>query len=131
MRIVRGQENRIVLTLTEKATTNNSEWIIQFTNDITGEIKVIGVVDVSEYQERANIFLITESDTENLSYATVKLIAGQWSYEAYEMAPSSPRNLDPDDALESCETGICMVVEDYEVANFTTNEDKNNPVFEG
>jgi hypothetical protein len=133
MLIQKGTTNTIALTLNEKREETDSEFIIKFFNSFTGASKVLGLTDVSDYKDRANIFNITENDTENLSHSVVKLEpTGKWEYTVYEMAESSPRNLDPDDAIGEVETGICIVWSGSEsqVKTFSVDEDKNTPVFD-
>lgn len=134
MYIVKNQVNTVSLTLTEKATTDDPEWIIKFTNDTTGLSKVVAVTDISDFQERSNIFLIEENDTEDLSSGVVSLSpSGQWTYTAYEMERSSPRSLDTDDALAEVETDMCKVYDATEglTESFDEDDEINNPVFEG
>lgn len=134
MYIVKGSVNKVALTLSEKATGQNSEWLIKLTNSITGEKteKVFAVYDLSNFP-RANIFNITESVNEDLGNGTVSLSpSGEWSYIAYEMASSSPRNLDPNDALGIVETGVCVVFDPTESQKvfFDEEDNKNNAVFD-
>lgn len=132
MLIVKGQSNKITLTLREKSTDTDSEYIIKLTNDFSGAVKIFAVQEVSEYPTRANIFNVTESENEDLENGVVSLsLVGQWTYVAYEMAVSSPKNLDPDDALGIVETGRCEVVDDSEVPQspFSEDEEKDSPVF--
>lgn len=133
MNIQRGQNNTIALTLRELAEDSDSDFIIEFTNDITGERdkRVVPVIE-TETGKRATVFNITESDTENIQAAVVKLNPpGQWTYTAYEMAPSSPRNLNVSEAIKVVESGRCLVEgEETTYEEFNTDEDKNTAVFE-
>lgn len=133
MRIIKGQANKVAATFTEKATESDSDWLLKFSNDTTGLSKIFAVYDISEYKDRANVFYITESDNEDLQEGRVSLSpSGQWTYTAYEMAPSSPRNLDPDDALGIVETGRVLVYDSTESSKIFFDEDdtKNNKVFD-
>lgn len=134
MIIYKGQENKIALTLTEKATRTDSDFIIEFKNEFDGEStkRVIPVIDISDYPERANIFILTESETENIQAAIVKLDPpGQWSYKAYEMLSSSPRNLNVNEAISVVETGIVEVIgQATQYGEFTQDQYKNNATFE-
>lgn len=136
MYIVKGTTNKISTPLIENAEDPDSEWLVKLTNDFTGlsTEKVFAVSDISLHKERSSVFLITESIAENLSNGIVSLSpSGKWSYVIYEMAPSSPRNLDPADAIKIVKEGIAHVFDPTEgaVVVFDTDEDKNNPVFEG
>ncbi len=137
MNIVKNTVNKIALTLTEKALYANSEWLIKLENDMNGDngSKVFAVDDISDsvQRKRANVFYVTESETEDLLNATVSLSpTGRWNYIAYEMAPSSPRSLDTNNALSIVETGICMVTDPTEgqVNVFDVDENKNNATFD-
>lgn len=133
MRIKKGQSNSVALTLNEKRQESDSEFIVKFTQDFNGNSKVVGLTDISEYPVRSNIFNITESETELLAHGVVNLeTTGQWDYTVYEMEQSSPRNLDPEDAIKIVETGICIVTDDSEsvVKTFTVDETKNTPSFD-
>jgi len=134
--INKNSVNKIAVTFSEKATYSNSEWLIKFTNDVNGAngSRVIAVDDISLFKTRSNIFYITESNTEDLPNAIVKLDPpGSWTYIAYEMAPSSPRNMDIEDAIGIVEEGICDVVDlsKPEVITFKTDNEKNNYTFKG
>lgn len=132
MLIIKGQSNKVPLTLREKSSESDSEYIIKLTNDFSGEEKIFAVQEVSVYPDRASVFNVTESDTEDLENGVVSLSdAGRWTYTAYEMEISSPKNLDPDDAIGIVETGICDVFDDSDVPTspFSEDEEKNSPVF--
>lgn len=134
MNIQKGIDNIVVLTLTEKSTLLNPEYLIEFTNNLTGDktSKVIAVTDISDYVESYNKFIITESNTEDLQNSIVYLSPiGKWSYTVYEMESSSPRNMNIADAVGIVETGICDVIGvDIAKSVFDEEETKNNGVFD-
>lgn len=134
--IIKNTKNKVALTLSEESSLTTQDWLLKLTNDVTGAEtqRVVALHDISEPPSRANIFEITESDSEDLLQSVVSLSpSGQWTYEAYEMAPSSPRNMDPSQAVKLVEAGRCLVVDPYETHNnfFDEHENKNSPVFEG
>jgi len=133
MYLIKNHVNTIALTLTEKAIANDSEWLIKLTNDVTGQSKIFAVEDISEFQERANIFLIEENDTEDLRNGIVSLSpSGQWTYRVYEMAPSSPRNLETEYSLGEVKSGRALVEDltENEKNNFDEDDQINNQVFD-
>jgi hypothetical protein len=134
MNIQKGIDNTVVLTLSEKSTLLSPEYLIEFTNDMTGDktSKVVAISDISDYVESYNKFIITESNTEDLQNSIVSLSpVGKWSYIVYEMESSSPRNMNTADAIGIVETGICEV-EGIEISKsvFDEEETKNNGVFD-
>lgn len=138
MEIIKNSINKVVLTLTENSISSNSDYLLKLTNDTTGQSaqKIIALTDTSSYyqKQRANIFTITESTNEDLTNSIVNLTpSGQWTYKAYEMNPSSPRNMDESQSIKMVESGICLVIDNEETKNnfFNNEEVKNNSVFEG
>lgn len=107
--IIKGQANTVVLTLDEKATTSTHDWLFEFINDVTGDIKLFTGFDISSTKTRFNKFIITESLTENVYNSTISLESGYWSYTVYEMAQTSPVSLIKSSALATVETGKAWV----------------------
>lgn len=126
MRIVKNFTNKVALTLSQETTNNDSEWIIEFVNVLSKESKVVCLEDISEFQERSNIFEIIENENEDLSNSVVSLSEGQYDYTVYEMAPSSPRNLDPDDAIKIVKEGILIVADESVEEDNSFSEDDND-----
>ena len=134
MNIQKGIDNTVVLTLSEKSTLLSPEYLIEFTSNLAGSktSKVVALTDISDYVESYNMFVITESNTEDLQNSIVYLSpVGKWSYIVYVMQSSSPRNRNTADAVGIVETGICEVEGVDEVRNvFDEDETKNNGVFD-
>lgn len=133
--ITKNTLNKVALTLSEKASSPTSDFLLELINDIVGtpSKRVIALYDTGGFP-RANIFEIQENATEDLANSIVCLSpTGQWTYNAYEMTPGSPRNMDPAQAIKIVETGICLVNDPGETKNnfFDEDENKNSPVFEG
>jgi len=124
MVITKNSSNIVTLTLDEKATLTNHDWIIQFTNCTTGKSKTKLVTDVSSFPTRYNKFVIVEPTDVELSPS------GQWTYSVYEVPLSSPPINDISQAVKVVETGICDVKELTTVVTFTDGEAKNNGVFD-
>jgi hypothetical protein len=101
----------MVMTLTEKSTLTNPYFLFNFTSDVTGEAVNFIASDLSNYTDRYNQFLITEtSGTAIYTSGTIELSpTGTWTYKVYEQTSSS--NLNPllCDNLTPLEVGIVKV----------------------
>lgn len=91
IRIVKGENNYLRLTLAEKTTLATPYYLFVFKSDVTKEEKIFKQFDTSSYPYRYNQFLITEtSGTENLSSGVVEFNpTGFWEYKVYEMSDSA------------------------------------------
>lgn len=135
MVIKKNQANIIVLTLTEKCTQPNHDFLFEFTNEQSGEIKYCYAPDLSNWPLRYNEFTITDSVTEIPSAGQLNFTpVGSWSYKVHEMPqsspPSSPPSLDPADSLKVVETGSLFVYGEDSVTEFDSDENKSKAVFE-
>ena len=114
------------MTLTEKSTLSSPYFLFQFTSDITNDSIVFLASDLSNYTDRYNKFLITEtSGTVNLSSGTIELNpTGTWTYRVFEQTSSS--NLDPNlvDNKTPLEIGIVKVKGTE--TSYDTNSDIDN-----
>ena len=127
--LYKSTANTVSLTLDESATTSTYDVLFKFVNELTGESKVFAANDTFD-GSRCNTFVITESNTENLYNATVKLESGQWTYTAYQMPVSSPNSIDINQAVKVLEIGRVTVYESDSQTLFDDNEDKNSVTFE-
>lgn len=133
MYLVKSIQNTVTLRLQANASTANPQWLFKLTCDQTGQSKVFAAEDISDFTEAYNLFRITEGSSEDLSNGHVSLSpSGTWTCDVYEMAASSPRNLNVEDAIKKVKTEICIVYDgtEGEVNNFTEEEDRDNPVFD-
>lgn len=133
MKLVKGIRNTTVLRLQANATTPNPQWLFRLTNDFTGEQKVFAADDESDYTEAYNLFQITESANEDLTHGVVSLSnSGQWTFEAFEMEESSPRNMNPDQALSTVKIEKVLVIDGSEgqANDFDEDDEKDTPVFD-
>ena len=132
MIIYKGQNNKIGLTLKEKQTLTLSDFVIKFTNDITGRTNTCALTDISSYPTRVNVFYVEEGTNDPINAKVILNEEGQWTYEVHELPQSSPKILDLTQSVAILETGILFVKDTGEVNNtFHTDETKNNGVFEG
>lgn len=98
--------NKVVLTLNEKQTISNPDWLFEFINDTTGEIKIFHATDISLATARYNEFIVTDNSIENPYNGTMNFRpVGYWSYTIYEMNATSPIDLDPANAVGIVEIG--------------------------
>lgn len=127
-----NQSNTVALTLNEKQPIANVDWLFEFTNDITGGIKLFTATDSSTATERYNLFTITDNMTENPYSGTMYFRpVGYWSYKIYAMTQSSPVNLDPLTAISMVESGKVLIKEqDVITPNFDDDDTINNAIFD-
>ena len=100
IQLTKGQTQNIILTLTEKQTLTNPNYLFVFENRSTNtDVKFVKLnnTDISAYKERYNEFTIVVNSHFNTS------LNGQYTYTVYEQA--SPSNLNPT-GLNLLETGI-------------------------
>lgn len=89
LHLTKGQTDNIVLTLTEKATLTNPNWLFIFESRLTNEtisFVILGSADLSAYKERFNSFDLVVN-----TYFANKTI-GEYTYSIYEQASSSNTN---------------------------------------
>ena len=118
--LIKGQVNKIILTLSEKATLTSPNWLFYFKSRNTNEtvaFVILNNADLSAYKERFNAFNITVS-----SYFANKL-PGEWSYQIYEQVSSS--NLIPSQATSMVESGQASL-NDTSQFSFTTYSNQTN-----
>jgi hypothetical protein len=118
--LIKGQVNKIILTLSEKATLTSPNWLFYFKSRNTNEtvaFVILNNADLSTYQERYNAFNITVS-----SYFANKL-PGEWSYQIYEQTSTS--NLIPSNATSMVESGQATL-NDTSQFSFTTYSNQTN-----
>jgi hypothetical protein len=100
IRLIKGQTQNIILTLTEKQLLTSPNYLFIFENRSTNtEIKFVRLnnTDISAYKERYNEFSIVVNTYFNTS------LNGQYTYTIYEQ--TSTTNTDPT-GLNLIESGI-------------------------
>jgi hypothetical protein len=131
IRINKGQVNDVILTLTEKATITNPDYLFKFFHQLTGEIKIFAASDLSTSTIRYNEFDIEETSTEDLYIGKVELKEGFHQYTIYEMTQASPADLDPDNAIGIVEVGKVLVTGTAQaIEYFDSNYVKDIPAYE-
>lgn len=108
--IKKGQENYIVVTVSDRSILNNPFNLIIFYNKFNPDVERSCVIEnISNNRLRYDEFIIEEiSNPDNLE-GQIFLLAGEWSYEIYE---SSIKTLDISDTTGVVlETGLVIVIE--------------------
>ena len=84
--INKNDNTNIFLTLAEKTTLATPYYLFVFTSDVDRNEVIFTANDLTEYKERYNKFLITEtSGTTTLTSGVITLTpTGFWSYKVYE-----------------------------------------------
>lgn len=105
IKITKGQANTVVLTLTEKSTLTNPDYLFVFKNDQTEVEYIFIAADTSLYTDRYNKFTITEtsSNTDPLDGEVELPLTKFYTYTIYEQ--NSATNLDPALATGVVEVG--------------------------
>lgn len=130
--IYTSQTNILVLTLTEKVTLEEPFFLFVFTNEQTRHKSYCVAADESEFRQRYNKFIITESDSPDPLNGEVTLQpAGTWRYEVYEQSEAT--NLDPENAavVTLLETGIARVVGTPATHHTYSPDSEINYIYEG
>ena len=114
-----AQTNTIYVTLTEKQSLGNPNYLFRFKNRTTHEeVRFVRLyaTDLSPFKERYNQFSISVN-----TYFFQKDL-GEWEYFIYEQI--STTNTDPDLAYSLLETGI-MVLDEVTSPTFTEYQSNN------
>lgn len=114
-----AQTNNIYVTLTEKQSLGNPNYLFRFKNRTTHEeVKFVKLfaADISPFKERYNQFSISVS-----TYFFQKDL-GEWEYFIYEQI--STTNTDPALAYSLLETGI-MILDEVSSPTFTEYQSNN------
>lgn len=93
--IIRGTNNTVVFTLTERVTLSNPYFLMKCTSRSSRGTKLfILPSNQSSYTDRYDKFTITESANEILTSGTVELKpTGDWDYQIFEQTSSSNLNI--------------------------------------
>jgi hypothetical protein len=117
IRLIKGQTQSIILTLTEKQLLTNPNYLFVFTNrSANTEVKFVklNATDISIFKDRYNEFSIVTNTNFGSS------LNGQYVYEVYEQ--TSTTNLNPT-GLNLLETGIMELVgEAFSYTQYSTND---------
>lgn len=132
MYIIKNTSNTITESLLEAATSVTQDWLFEFKNEMTGEIKYCSQDNISLFPSRYSEFVITDSTIEDPYNGTLNFTpTGSWSFIIYEMPVASPPSLIPSGYLSIVKTGSLTVKDLTENVNinFNAEETKSNRVF--
>lgn len=121
MQLKKNQVNsNITLTLTEKTTITDANYLFQFQSDQTKEDYFLICQDLAttEQKKRFNLFNITEGVDDPLNSSIILGLTGRYHYYIYEQV--SATNLDPT-GLTIVERGI-MVLKGTQDSNYVSYE---------
>lgn len=121
MQLKKNQVNsNITLTLTEKTTITDANYLFQFQSDQTKEDYFLICQDLAttEQKKRFNLFNITEGVDDPLNSSIILGLTGRYHYYIYEQV--SDTNLDPT-GLTIVERGI-MVLKGTQDSNYVSYE---------
>jgi len=104
----KASANTIVVTLKEKTTLSPVYYLWQFESKQSGVKRYCIATDISQYKDRYNEFVITETSTPTPTNGQISLAeGGEWNYTVYEQSSNS--NLNPT-GLTVVERGIAKVI---------------------
>lgn len=132
MYILKNTSKEFVFTLAEKSTTLNAEYLFEFTNQTTGEIKYCVTQDLSNYKLRYNKFMFSDNTSleiplnGQLNFSP----SGTWFYKVYEMPLLSPPSLDPSQSVGVVQEGILIVEGETTEVMFNVDSNKYNKTFD-
>jgi len=119
--LTKGQTNSIILTLKEKQTLTNPNYLFVFTHrgsNIIRSFVLLQAANISAFKGRYDEFSIVTN-----TYFT-NYDSGEWEYEIYEQASTS--NTNPSLATSKLETGIMRL---DEATDFTYTKYQPNNTF--
>ena len=109
LQVEKNANSTLILTLAEKATLETPYYLFVFENDVTRNTVTFTAQDLTEFNERYNKFLVTEtSGTVNYTSGVIELSpTGFWSYKVYEQEDNT--NLDINNTVGLVEQGKLKV----------------------
>lgn len=120
--------NKVALTLTEKVTIANPNFLFELENNQTREKYYFIAEDISLYPYSYNLFEIVVKANPNPLQGEVNLTTPEeYIYNVYEQV--SPTNLDPT-GLTKVETGILRYDLEYTQRNNYTNGQTTRKVYQ-
>lgn len=102
LHIIKGEENELIVTATEKVTVSNPTFLFVLRNEVNNAENVFILANASQFIASYDQFTFTEGSTPAKTFHP-----GQYHYSIY--AQESTTNLDPDQANELVESGLCQV----------------------
>lgn len=100
------------MTLKEKATLSNPNYLFIFTGVQEEKDYAVILTDTSSYTDRYNQFTLTEGPAGDVDFK----YDGEYDYVVYEQ--SSPTNIDPDQATGEVERGVMRLKRTADTEHF-------------
>lgn len=109
--INKDETNQVVMTLTELMIDSNNWVYLLFTNETTNQTTdILLSMNLSPSRGRYDLFEIVEKENAIAENQEVYFNAtGFWKYDAYEVSPDSPLDLENLTLIKKLETGRCNV----------------------
>ena len=128
-----GQENTLVITVSQNAELSNPQWLFSFTHIFSKRTVRFILPNVSTHESRYDEFVFIEGQGINeIAFP----FEGQYVYNVYEQIAQIPENLNPALAYNVVETGIATVIamsasttNDYYQEFISPNEYNSNYIF--
>jgi hypothetical protein len=128
--IIQAESNTVILTLTEKTTIDNPNYLFRLTSDQQHEDYCFIAADTSLFKDRYNEFLIIETtDPDNLNGEVYLPVAGDYHYTVYQQASST--NLNPSLSGDIVEIGRCKVHPASDTSDTSYSGTLTNNVYNG
>lgn len=120
MQLKKNEANqRIALTLTERTTISNPNYLFEFINNQTKQVYTCICGEVSA-TSKYNLFDITEGVDDRTNSSLILGLAGQYYYNIHQQ--SSSTNLDPDLAQGIVERGYMVLEGVVDEIRWVSNE---------
>lgn len=132
--INKNSSNYVTVTLQEKTTITNPVYLFRFVCDLTGKEIVFTSTNLSTNTLRYDRFLIVEDviGNQDLYNGVINLKdTGDYTYYVYEIASSSPQDLDYNNATSEVERGkmICFDSTETTTSSFSIDDVIDNYTF--
>lgn len=124
--INKNSSNYVTVTLQEKTTITNPVYLFRFVCDLTGKEVVFTSTNLSTNTLRYDRFLIIEDvlNNQDLYSGVINLKdTGDYTYYIYEIASSSPQDLDYNNAIGEVERGKMTCFDSTETTTSSFNID--------
>jgi hypothetical protein len=130
IKINKGASNTVILSLSERTTIEDANYLFEFIHDQTKATKYFIAEDISTNKIRFNEFVIEENSTEDLENGVVSLVhLDFWKYTIREQVSST--NLDPSLSGNIVEEGKVLVLDSSSEIPTFTQETTEIKVFNG
>ena len=128
IKITKNQTNNVVLTLNEKTTISNANYLLELFSNQNHDSKVVRLSgDTSTNLDRYNQFPIVETSTDDLDNGQISLLEGTYDYFAYETTGST-LSLSGASIIES---GKLIVISTGSTVTTTFDDNNDEYTFEG